>query len=121
MVSGRAVDGTPAATTRPAIYTNPSLEEDMSRTDSDDRVGSLILLGSFLYTIPVVLAMVIVVGWSIYSVGGRGILRSYTLVLYSSVCLFGLLICIGLILRYRWWGVALAPALGVVSVLLIWL
>jgi len=78
-----------------------------------------VLLGSFLYTIPVLVAFAAIAGWFGYSVEGRGILRGYTLVLYSSVYLFGLLICIGLILRYRWWGVALAPAIGTLPVILI--
>lgn len=95
----------------------------MSQGDSEGcgTEAKRVLLGSLLYNLPVILAIVIVAGSSIYGVEGRGILRSYTLVLYSSFYLFGLLICIGLILRYRWWGVALAPALGVLSVILIWL
>ena len=91
----------------------------MSQGGPDERVGGLLLLGSLLYTIPVILAIGFVSGWYGYSVGGRGILRGYTLVLYSSVYLFGLLICIGLILRYRWWGDVLAPVAGVLSVVLI--
>ena len=76
------------------------------------------LLGFLLYNLPLMITLVVLAGWGGQDLGGRGI-RSYSLMLYASIYFFGILICIGLILRFRWWGVVLAPAIGILTLVLV--
>jgi len=97
-------------------------QQDQTKQVAPDGCGTevkRILLSFLLYNIPLILAVIVIVGCGGYSAGGRGILRGYTLILSFSLYSSGLLVCLGLTLWFKWWGVVLAPAVGVLLVILL--
>lgn len=80
--------------------------------DSKWRVGTMILLGSFLYYSSMIVTFVIMAGLFKWQGESAGYLAIFLFIIGAPIHLLGLLVCVGLIVKLRRRGVILSAVGG---------